>query len=433
MYRIKNIESESILDLNEQEFKELLTKLNVRKDSLMVTLPNYPNRKRHRKSCKGWKLLSVDKEPLTKELKDTEFKRTIEYNKNTLTVEDIIQSDVPITESIILSKFNLDEDEWEIDRYRVSQWESRLKSKEDKIQLYSVRATFKRKSIDLDNTSILTAVLNKLSKDIACIDKHSIGTLKPLQKDTKVEDELLVLDIADLHLNKSVGDIYNTKIALEKLHTCVDVICSKTNASEVNFIIGEDMFNIDTLSKTTTKGTPQDANDSYYEMYIESFKSLVKIIYKLSTSFSTISVTLVQGNHDELTSFTVIHALESYFRDFPNIKFNSNPKKRKYLTHGDCLIGLGHLENEAKTNKPFLIQNEVKELFGISKHCYFISGHFHNYNVEDIGGIQFIRLPTLSEPDEWHFRKGYVGSKKGAIGLVFHKRHGLVQKILYNE
>ena len=166
MYKIKNIESESILDLNEQEFKELLTKLNVRKDSLMVTLPNYPNRKRHRKSCKGWKLLSVDKEPLTKELKDTEFKRTIEYNKNTLTVEDIIQSDVPITESIILSKFNLDEDEWEIDRYRVSQWESRLKSKEDKIQLYSVRATFKRKSIDLDNTSILTAVLNKLSKDI---------------------------------------------------------------------------------------------------------------------------------------------------------------------------------------------------------------------------------------------------------------------------
>ena len=42
-------------------------------------------------------------------------------------------------------------------------------------------------------------------------------------------------------------------------------------------------------------------------------------------------------------------------------------------------------------------------------------------------------IPTLSEPDEWHFRKGYVGSKKGAIGLVFHKRHGLVQKILYNE
>ena len=38
MYKIKNIESESILDLNEQEFKELLIKLNVRKDSLMVTL-----------------------------------------------------------------------------------------------------------------------------------------------------------------------------------------------------------------------------------------------------------------------------------------------------------------------------------------------------------------------------------------------------------
>ena len=30
MYKIKNIESESILDLNEQEFKELLIKLNVR-------------------------------------------------------------------------------------------------------------------------------------------------------------------------------------------------------------------------------------------------------------------------------------------------------------------------------------------------------------------------------------------------------------------
>ena len=141
---------------------------------------------------------------------------------------------------------------------------------------------------------------------------------------------------------------------------------------------------------------------------------------------------LVQGNHDKLLSYMLIKALEQ--KDFVNrnVCFDSSVAPRKYITIGDSLIGLGHLDNENKKQKPFLMQNEVKDKYGKSKYNYFISGHFHNYSVEEVGGIQYIRLPSLSGMDNWHNEQGFVCSTKGAIALEFIKYGGLVKKIIYN-
>ena len=78
------------------------------------------------------------------------------------------------------------------------------------------------------------------------------------------------------------------------------------------------------------------------------------------------------------------------------------------------------------------MQNEEKELYGKSKYNYFISGHLHNYSVEEIGGVQYIRLPSLSGTDNWHNEMGFVTSIKGAIAFEFDTDKGLVNKIIFN-
>ena len=89
--------------------------------------------------------------------------------------------------------------------------------------------------------------------------------------------------------------------------------------------------------------------------------------------------------------------------------------------------------------KPILIRTRLCIFFGSwsskygkSKYNYFISGHFHNYSVEEVGGIQYTRLPSLSGIDNWHDEQGFVCSTKGAIALEFIKYGGLVKKIIYN-
>ena len=90
------------------------------------------------------------------------------------------------------------------------------------------------------------------------------------------------------------------------------------------------------------------------------------------------------------------------------------------------------LDTENKKQKQFLMQNEEKELYGKSKYNYFISGHLHNYSVEEIGGVQYIRLPSLSGTDNWHNEMGFVTSIKGAIAFEFDTDKGLVNKIIFN-
>ena len=128
----------------------------------------------------------------------------------------------------------------------------------------------------------------------------------------------------------------------------------------------------------------------------------------------------------------LVKALEQreYAKD--NVYFDSSISTRKYITIGDSLIGLGHLDTENKKQKPFLMQNEVKEKYGKSKYNYFISGHFHNYSVEEVGGIQYIRLPSLSGIDNWHDEMGYTTQIKGAMAFEFIKYGGMVKKIIYN-
>ena len=186
------------------------------------------------------------------------------------------------------------------------------------------------------------------------------------------------------------------------------------------------------MNKTTTKGTPQDTEVDVYKMFEFGLKMLINSINYLSISFDKVNVILIQGNHDKLLSYMLVKALEQRDYDKNNVYFDSSISARKYITIGDSLIGLGHLDTENKKQKQFLMQNEVKEKYGKSKYNYFISGHFHNYSVEDIGGVQYIRLPSLSGIDNWHDEQGFVCSTKGAIALEFIKYGGMVKKIIYN-
>ena len=111
------------------------------------------------------------------------------------------------------------------------------------------------------------------------------------------------------------------------------------------------IFNIDNILKTTTRGTPQDTEVDVYKMFEIGLEFSIDIINYLSYNFESVNVVLVQGNHDKLLSYMLIKALEQ--KDFVNrnVCFDSSVAPRKYITIGDSLIGLGHLDNENKKQK----------------------------------------------------------------------------------
>lgn len=392
-------------------------------DNMLRTLPDYPNEKRRNGSYRGYHIIEVKNNNIENINKVTEDKKEIDFIKGKIRAEKIIHLDVEnINEKNILREFNLDIKEWQIEKLNYSLWDSPNKEK-GSIPLYSVKCSFKRRDrLDYDIESLKAIIDNVLT-----VKNDNIK----IEKFENVYDRTLLINIADLHLNKYSSD-YNINEAKDRYSKALDFFISESNAEKCMLIIGEDFFNIDTINKTTTRGTPQDTEVDVYRMFEEGLLFLKDKINLLSYNFSRVKVILVQGNHDKLLSYALIKALEQCYYTDNNVEFDSNVSNRKYITIGNSLIGLGHLDNENKKQKPFLMQNEVKEKYGKSKYNYFISGHFHNYSVEDIGGIQYIRLPSLSGKDNWHDEVGFITSNKSAMALEFDKEKGLVNKIIYN-
>lgn len=407
-------------------------------DNMLRTLPNYPNEKRRNKIYRGYRLVEQSEKDLGKEFIKEENKqlqksnttvlgsdkKEIDFINGKIRAEKIIHLNIDnINEKDILKEFNLDIKEWQIEKLNYSLWDSPNKKK-GSIPLYSVKCQFKKRDkLDYDVETLKNIIDVTLGKvESKPIDFQS--------KDNGYEKYLLI-NIADLHLNKYSKD-YNVKVALDRYNKALDYFSNNSNAENCILIIGEDFFNIDNILKTTTRGTPQDTELDVYEMFEFGLTMLINSINYLSANFDKVNIILIQGNHDKLLSYMLVKALEQkeYYND--NVYFDSSISPRKYITIGNSLVGLGHLDTENKKQKQFLMQNEVKEKYGKSKYNYFISGHLHNYSVEEIGGVQYIRLPSLSGIDNWHDEMGYVTQTKGAMAFEFSKYGGMTKKIIYN-
>lgn len=406
-------------------------------DNMLRTLPNYPNERRRNKSYRGYRVEEQSEKGLGKDNIKEESKQSNKLNKVVLSsdkkeidfvngkirAEKIIHLNTNnINERNILKEFNLDIKEWQIEKLNYSLWDSPNKEK-GIIPLYSVKCQFKKRDKLNYDVEELKNVID------SCFDKVDFS--RPKLNKNDISENMVLIDIADLHLNK-FSDDYDMEMAKTRFNNAIDVFLNNTSAEECIFVIGEDYFNIDTINKTTTKGTPQDTEVDVYRMFDFGLKLMIETLHTLSVFFDKVNVILIQGNHDKLLSYMLVKALEHYNFEKGNIVFNSEIKSRKYIEYGNSLIGLGHLDTENKKQKQFLMQNEVKEMYGKSKYNYFISGHLHNYSVEEIGGVQYIRLPSLSGSDNWHNEMGYITQIKSAIALEFNKDKGMFKKIIYN-
>ena len=406
-------------------------------DNMLRTLPNYPNEKRRNKSYRGYKVVEQsEKELIIENIEERNKqprksnmtvlgsdKKEIDFVNGKIRAERIIHLNIDnINEKNILKEFNLDIKEWKIEKLNYSLWDSPNKEK-GTIPLYSVKCSFsKRDKLDYDVEELKNVI-------DSCFDK--VDFTRPVLNKIDDIENMILIDIADLHLNK-FSDDYDMEMARTRFNNAIDTFLSNTEAEECIFVIGEDYFNIDTINKTTTKGTPQDTEVDIYKMFDFGLNLMIETLHTLSVFFDKVNVILIQGNHDKLLSYMLVKALEHYNFEKGNIIFNSEIKSRKYIEYGNSLIGLGHLDTENKKQKQFLMQNEVKEMYGKSKYNYFVSGHLHNYSVEEVGGIQYIRLPSLSGSDNWHNEMGYITQTKSAIAMEFNKNDGMVRKIIYN-
>ena len=305
----------------------------------------------------------------------------------------------------------------------------------------------KERGFDINKSDIVWHKGNKLSvrvkenqftyKDLRddVIDAMAEYSPKyPKIKRTKLKDpHLLIIDIADLHINKhsdisSSGYEYNSNIAVERAIQGTKELITKASGFDIDkilFVIGNDVLNTDTISKTTTSGTNQDTDLHWFRAF-----QLAREVYVscIDTCLSVADVDIIHcpSNHDLMSGCFLADSLMSWYRKSKNVTFNVSPLYRQYYQYYSNMIELEHGDKGKMQNIPLIMAQEQPKMWAETKFRYSYRHHWHHSDKtqfksgKDYIGVNVTCLRSPSDPDLWHAEQGYINSV--AVESFLHSR-----------
>ena len=263
-------------------------------------------------------------------------------------------------------------------------------------------------------------------------------------KRSKVKDpHLLVVDIADLHIGKLAvdsesGDAYNVETAIKRGIEGVEGIIEKASGfpiDQILFVIGNDVLHTDN-GYTTTGGTRQDTDGSWYENYKQARQLYVQCIERLLT-LADVHICHCPSNHDYVSGFMLADSIYSWFRKSKNVTFDITNAHRKYYKYGVNMIGTTHGDGAKMEQLPLIMANEAKTVWAETEFRYIYLHHLHHFKKfvanlgQDYHGIVLEYLRSPSGTDSWHHRKGFQHAPKGVNAFVHHKKYGQVARLTH--
>lgn len=297
-------------------------------------------------------------------------------------------------------------------------------------------------SVFIRNTENVVSFDEMREDFISEVSKHS-PKFEKIKRVKSKDPHLLVVDIADLHVGKlavdsETGDAYNVEVAINRGVDGIKGLIQKANGFDIDqilFIIGNDVLHTDN-GYTTTGGTRQDTDGSWYENYVQARKLYVKCV-ELLLSVADVHILHCPSNHDYVSGFMLADSVYSWFRNSKNVTFDVSNSHRKYYQYGVNMIGATHGDGAKMEQLPLIMANEAKGIWSETEFRYIYLHHIHHFKKfvanlgKDYHGIVMEYLRSPSGTDSWHHQKGFQHSPKGVNAFVHHKKFGQVARLTH--
>jgi predicted phosphodiesterase len=330
---------------------------------------------------------------------ETEYKTT-----EVTRVEDVIKA------------CNVDQKTWRVKSFAVSQ---------NRAGAFVWRTSFER-----DKAAINEHVVSELQTAIAAVKPDWSG----VKEAKKSSNSLYIIQMPDLHIGKLAdgdetgwGD-YDSKMAAQLARDAAKGLMQRLEGKPVQrilFPVGNDLIHVDRADNTTTAGTRQDADTRSYKMFVTAASVVTEIVTELAKTYK-VDVIMVRGNHDTDTIFHLGEVVRAYFNAHKNVTVDNSPTQRKYYRFDKNLFMFTHGNDEKQSDLPLIMAQERRQDWGETKWRSVFLGHLHHEKVRDYQGVRVHVLPSLSGNDAWHAGKGYVGSVRAAMGMLFDGEDGLL-------
>jgi hypothetical protein len=247
-----------------------------------------------------------------------------------------------------------------------------------------------------------------------------------------------VLVVADTHFGKycwnktAGGGDYDLDIAARRVNDAGGELLAVGDAHKparrtIAFL--GDLFHYDTPSGTTTSGTPLERDGRLQKMIQTGCDSLLGLVERSAATCPT-DVVIVNGNHDEVLTWTFQRILLERFRNDRRVSVKADFTGRQYMHHGGTLLGFAH-GHRAKAKLPQLMALESPQEWSQCPYREWHTGHFHSQAaewqrpIETLQGVIVRTAPALNPPDDYHATNGWVASRQAMETFLYHERGGL--------
>lgn len=334
--------------------------------------------------------------------------------------------------------FRIDQAEWEVERWIANQWQQGAVIDGEVVvtPLYQVKAWLRRKTSAIAARSDIAEAVESAERAM----KKKPWPIIRRSRRKKSDDALLVLGVMDPHFGKlcwgreTGWQDYDVHIARELVIKAVADLIEQASAmpygiGQVLLPLGNDFFHVDNGMNQTTAGTPQDVDGRRQRSYQAGRRVVMEMIASLR-EIAPVHVAIVPGNHDEESMFALGDALDLVFEGCREVTIDNSPALTKYFEFGENLIGLNHGKDIRPIRLPGVMAAERREAWGRTRWREWLIGHWHAKGeamfvpVAEDQGVRVRTIPSLTPPDAWHARKGYVGNVRAAEALVYHPRAG---------
>ena len=327
-------------------------------------------------------------------------------------------------ELFLLRLHGYDPNKWTVEWAKSTIWQNYSNAK-GTTDLYANKITVKRKQ-GLVEEDVLEHFIKQA-------EGYSPVKLRTIEQSG---ENILLINIVDPHLgqlswHEESGENYDYKIAVERFKTIIlDVIAKSPydGYDTIYFVTGNDFFNSDTPTGTTTAGTQQTNDVRPEKMFNKGCDLLVWTIDALRTAYpcSAIETILVSGNHDKVTMYHAAKYLYAWFRNDTTVKIDISPMLHKGVRYGKTALLFTHGESELKNLD--WVYSEFRHLIGDTQETEIHAGHKHRIKVEEKNGALIRSNPSPVALGGWSYKQGY-NSVSRAISRVYSKKNGLEYEI----
>lgn len=262
--------------------------------------------------------------------------------------------------------------------------------------------------------------------------------LKAIRAPVKCQSDLLNLyTLTDCHVGmlawkRETGEPWDLQIAEQCL---VDIFARMIHAApsaEVGAVnqLG-DFLHFDSLTpETPAHRHILDADSRFQKMVEVAVRILRRVIEMALAKHKTVQVFAHEGNHDPAGSVWLRVLLAQLYEKNPRVTVEQSPNPYVAYQHGKTMLGFHHGHLLKPVAMPLVFASRFSEMWGQTEYRYIHCGHRHHVEEKEHPGTKVIQHPTLSAPDAYAARGGWL-SKRQATSMTYSRKDGEVARAVY--